>query len=233
MVAVLRANLSLRSSVCRHAIRLAACVALADLLARSMHWDRSYWAPMTAVIVLKPDFTSTLSRGLLRLGGTFAGLALATGLFAVLAPSAGVQICLIAVFMFVMRWAGGANYGVLVLALTGLVVLLFALIGIPPSEVIATRALNTLAGGLIALAANRLWPTWERTLIGESLAQLLDSYRDYFRVVREGYLSRGSNAALISPSGWTRCGRPAVWRVRTRRQRRSGFASKAASRPIA
>ena len=191
IVAVLRANLSLRSGVCRHAVRLAVCVALADLLARNMHWDRSYWAPMTAVIVLKPDFTTTLSRGVLRLAGTFAGLALATGLFAVLAPSAAVQILLIAVFMFVMRWAGGANYGVMVLALTGLVVLLFALIAIPPSEVIATRALNTLAGGLIALAANRLWPTWERTLIHESLAHLLDTYRAYFRVVREGYLNPG------------------------------------------
>lgn len=191
VVAVLRANLSLRSSVCRHAVRLAACVALADLLARNMHWDRAYWAPMTAAIVLKPDFTSTLSRGLLRLAGTFAGLALATGLFALLAPPALAQILLIAAFMFVMRWAGGANYGVMVLALTGLVVLLFAMIGIPPSQVIATRALNTLAGGLIALAANRLWPTWERTLINESLAQMLDSYRDYFRTVRDGYLHPG------------------------------------------
>jgi hypothetical protein len=146
---------------------------------------------MTAVIVLKPDFTSTLNRGLLRLAGTFAGLVLATGLFSVLTPSAGVQVLLIAVFMFVMRWAGGANYGILVLALTGLVVLLFALIGIPPSQVIATRALNTLAGGLIALTANRVWPTWERTLIYENLAQLLDSYRDYFRLVRDGYLNPG------------------------------------------
>jgi uncharacterized membrane protein YccC len=191
MVAVLRANLSLRSSVCRHAIRLAVCVALADFLARSLHWDRSYWAAMTAAIVLKPDFTSTLSRGLLRLAGTFTGLALATGLFAVLAPPVPAQILLIAAFMFVMRWAGGANYGVLVLALTSLVVLLFAMIGVPPAQVIAARALNTLAGGLIALAANRLWPTWERTLIHESLAQLLDAYRDYFRAVRDGYLHPG------------------------------------------
>src|SRR5262249_31883670 len=35
IVPVLRANLSLRSGVCRHAIRLAACVALADFLGRA------------------------------------------------------------------------------------------------------------------------------------------------------------------------------------------------------
>jgi uncharacterized membrane protein YccC len=190
-VAVLRANLSLRSSVCRHAVRLAVCVALADLLVRSLHWDRAYWAPMTAVIVLKPDFTSTLSRGLLRLAGTFAGLVLATALFALLAPSPPVQILLIWVFMFVMRWAGGANYGILVMALTGLVVLMFAMTGVPPAQVMMARALNTVAGGLIALAANRLWPTWERTLVHESLARLLDAYRDYLQTVRDGYLHPG------------------------------------------
>jgi uncharacterized membrane protein YccC len=191
VVAVLRANLSLQSSICRHAIRLAVCVALADFLARSMHWDRAYWAPMTAAIVLKPDFTTTLTRGLLRLLGTFAGLALATGLFALLVPPIAAQILLIAAFMFVLRWAGGANYGVLVFALTALVVLLFAMVGVPPGQVVVARALNTLAGGLIALAANRLWPTWERTLIRESLAQLLDAYREYFRTVRDGYLHPG------------------------------------------
>jgi len=194
VVAVLRANLSLRSSVCRHAIRLAACVALSDLLARSMHWDRAYWAPMTAAIVLKPDFTSTLSRGLLRLAGTFAGLVVATGLFGALAPALPAQVILITAFMFVMRWAGGANYGILVVPLTGLVVLLFAMTGVPPAQVVTARALNTLAGGLIALGANRLWPTWERTLVRESLAQLLDAYRAYFQAVRDGYLHPGIEA---------------------------------------
>ena len=190
-VAVLRANLSLKSAVCRHAVRLAACIAVCDLLARSLHWERSYWAAMTAVIVLKPDFTTTLTRGILRLAGTFAGLAVATALFALLAPAMTAQILLIVVYMLVMRWAGGANYGLLVVPLTGLVVLLFAIAGVPPEGVVMARALNTLAGGLIALAANRLWPTWERTLIQESLARLLDAYRDYFQAVRDAYLQPG------------------------------------------
>ena len=190
-VAVLRANLSLGSAVCRHALRLAACVAICDLLTRSLHWERSYWAAMTAAIVLKPDFTTTLTRGVLRLAGTFAGLAVATVLFALLAPGTPLQILFIAAYMFVMRWAGGANYGLLVVPLTGLVVLLFAISGVPPAQVVAARGFNTLIGGLIALAANRLWPTWERTLVHESLAHLLDAYREYFQAVRDAYLQPG------------------------------------------
>jgi uncharacterized membrane protein YccC len=79
----------------------------------------------------------------------------------------------------------------MVTALTGLVVLLFALSGTPPSEVIAARALNTVAGGFIALAAYRAWPTWERTQVPEALARLLDAYRGYFQAIRDAYVEPG------------------------------------------
>ena len=164
---------------------------IADTVARSIGWHRPYWAPMTVAIVLKPDFTTTFSRGVLRLAGTFTGLALATALFHWLSPSAMVQAVFIGIFMFLMRWAGPANYGVLVTALTALVVLLFAITGVAPAELIAARALYTVIGGTIALAAYRIWPTWERTQVPEALARLLDAYRAYFQAVRDAYLRPG------------------------------------------
>ena len=189
--AALRANLSLGSAAFRHAVRLAACVAIADILARYLGWQRAYWAPMTVAIVLKPDYSATHSRGVLRLAGTFAGLALATALFHLLAPAQIWQAALITAFVFLMRWSGTANYGLLVTPLTALVVFLFALGGTPPGDLMTARALNTVAGGIIALAAYRLWPTWERTQISESLAALFDAYRDYFQAVRDVYLRPG------------------------------------------
>ncbi len=63
-IARLRANLSLRSTAFRHAIRLAVCVGIGDTIGRSLNIERSYWLPMTVAIVLKPDFTSTFSRGI-------------------------------------------------------------------------------------------------------------------------------------------------------------------------
>jgi uncharacterized membrane protein YccC len=189
--AMLRANLTLDSPAFRHALRLAVCVAIADALTRILGWHRAYWAAMTVAIVLKPDFSTTFSRGVLRLAGTFAGLALATALFRFLSPTLTLQALLIVFFMFAMRWAGPANYGVFVAALTAMVVLLFAVAGIAPSDVIAARAINTVAGGVIALAAYRLWPTWERTQVPEALARLFDAYRVYFQAVRDAYLQPG------------------------------------------
>lgn len=191
VLAILRANLTLDSAAFRHALRLAICVVIADVIARGVGWHRPYWGPMTVAIVLKPDFSTTFSRGVLRFAGTFTGLALATVLFHVILPPLPLQVLLIAVFMFLMRWAGPANYGVMVTALTALVVLLFASTGIAPAELIGARALYTVIGGTIALAAYRIWPTWERTLVPEALARLLDAYRDYFQAVRDAYLQPG------------------------------------------
>jgi uncharacterized membrane protein YccC len=94
-----------------------------------------------------------------------------------------------------VRWLGPANFGILATAITTLVVLLFAVAGIAPAEVIAARALNTGFGGVIALLAYRLWPTWERTQVSEALARLLDAYRGYFQMVRDAYLQPDANFA--------------------------------------
>lgn len=182
-LATFRANLHLQSAAFRHAIRLAVCVGLGDALARGAGLQRSYWLPMTIAIVLKPDFTATFTR-VLRLSGTFAGLLLATALFHWLHPSALPEIALIAALMFALRWVGPANYGIFVIAVTALVVLLLAIAGVTPNAVMGARALNTVFGGAIALLAYWLWPTWERTQISETSAQMLDAYRLYFRSIR-------------------------------------------------
>ena len=186
--ALLRANLSLESSALRHALRMAVCVAIGELLGTLTGWTRAYWSPMTIAIVLKPDFTGTFSRGILRVAGTLIGLAFATALFHVLSPSLLVQVALIGLFAFLLRCFGPANYGVFVIALTALVVLLIALTGVVPGVVIAARGLNTIAGGMIALTAYALWPTWERTRLPEELAGMFDAYRVYFEAVRDAYV---------------------------------------------
>lgn len=182
-VATLRANLDLRSAIFRHAIRLAVCVALADAIGRSISWQRSYWLPMTVAVVLKPDFTTTLSRGALRLFGTYTGLILATLLYLALPHSAITQVLLVGTFTFFLRWVGPANYGVFSVVISGLIVFLIAETGVPPSEVVLERFLNTSAGGVFALLAYVLWPTWERKTVSDVMADMLDACRAYFHAV--------------------------------------------------
>jgi uncharacterized membrane protein YccC len=186
-LATLRANLNLESSTFRHAVRLAVMVAFGELLGRGFYWRRSYWIPMTMVLVLKPDFTTTFSRGFLRIGGTIAGLLLATALFHFLPSSVAMQIISIFVFTYLLRWVGPANYGIFAIAISALVVLLIAITGLSPREVILARGLNTAAGGALALLAYWVWPTWERTGISERVAQMLDAYGEYFVALKTPY----------------------------------------------
>ncbi|MDP9170419.1 MAG: FUSC family protein [Acidobacteriota bacterium] len=185
--AKLQANLSFESTAFRHAARLAACIAVGDTLGRVLKVQRTYWIPMTIAIVLKPDFTGTLSRGVLRISGTFAGLILATVLFHFVHTGIATDIALMAIFTFMLRWAGAANYGIFVTALSAMVVLLIATTGVAPHDVIRARAINTALGGAMAMIAYAIWPTWERTQAAAALAEMIEQYREYFRRVVAAY----------------------------------------------
>ncbi len=187
-LATLRANLTLESSAFRHAIRLSLCLAIGEVVAYQLHNGRSYWLAMTIVIVLKEEFAATFSRGLLRIGGTIFGLLLATGLFHFFAPGTAMRLLLAGIFMFLLRWAGVANYGVFTVAMSAFIVVMVSFAGVSPLQVIVVRGEMTCIGGVIALAAYLAWPTWERTRTGPMLAQVLESYRAYFHAVAEARL---------------------------------------------
>ncbi len=182
-LATLRANLDLGSSAFRHGVRLAVYVAIAVAIGRAINTQRNYWLPMTVAVVLKPDFTTTISRGVLRLCGTFAGLVLATVLFHLLPASALTQLFLVGAFTFLMRYIGPANYGLFSVAISGLIVFLIAATGVAPSQVVGQRAVNTAVGGVFALIGYAIWPTWARTGVSEAFANMLDRSRDYFQAV--------------------------------------------------
>src|SRR5712692_6432726 len=194
-MATLRANLNLQSSVFRHAIRLAALIAFGNTLERNFYWHRSYWLPMTIVLVLKPEFTTTFSRGLLRIGGTIVGLFLATALFRFLPDTVTVQLILIFVFTLLLRWVGPANYGIFAVAISAIVVLLIAITGVSPKELIWARGINTAAGGALALLGYWIWPAWERTQVSERIGEQLDAYREYFDSVVETYVGNETSSA--------------------------------------
>lgn len=195
-LATMRANLDIRSPIFRHAIRLAVCVGIADAIGRSINWERSYWIPMTVAVVLKPDFSSTFSRGVLRLLGTYAGLILATFLYHVVPQAVGAKVLLVGIFAFFLRWIGPANYGVLTIAISGLVVFLIAETGVPPAQAVLERFLNTTAGGVLALLVYTAWPTWERKAVPDAIADMLDASRNYFHAVTERFTSTDPEVSL-------------------------------------
>jgi len=184
-IAILRANLSPDSAVLRHSFRLAILVAGSDLFVRLAHIDRGYWVPLTVLVVLRPDFGTTFQRGVLRVVGTIIGLLVATALVHYVPGGDWYRIGLIALFCFGLRLAGVVNVAHSAVCLAGLVVVLLAVQGVPTHTAVASRALSTLAGGALAMAATLIRPSWERQYLGTKLADLLGAYRDYLAAIAD------------------------------------------------
>jgi uncharacterized membrane protein YccC len=184
----MRGNLTLSSSACRHALRLAVALGVATAVSRVLPGARSYWVAVTVLMVLKPDFSTTFVRGLGRIAGTLAGAVLATLLTVTLHPGPAALTGLVVVVAWGAFTFYAANYGVYAIFLTALVVFLAAFGGVPANAAVADRAVDTAIGGALALLAYASWPTWESTGIPQRLADLLEAESAFGTIVLRAYV---------------------------------------------
>lgn len=175
----LRANLRWHSVAFRHALRSAIVVTAGFALVHALQLDHGYWLPMTAAIVLKPDFGATATYGILRMLGTLAGLFVASLLLQWFLVSPVLRLIALAAACFVFREMAPRHYGLGVAALSGMLVLLLALAGEPAMPLVEARATATVAGCLLGLAAYLAWPSWERSRVRVALAGMLRAWSDY------------------------------------------------------
>ena len=121
---------ALDSTACRHALRLTVAIGIATAIYRFLHLPRGYWMPLTALLVLKPDFNDTFARGAARIAGTILGAGIAALIVTELRPRSAVVIVLLLAFV----WAGYAlfrmNYTIFTIAITGYVVFILKLSGV-------------------------------------------------------------------------------------------------------
>lgn len=182
-LATLRANLTPQSVAFRHAVRSAVCLSVALWAAHELKLEHGYWIPMTAAIVLRPDFAATFNFGLLRVVGTVLGLILTTALLHFMPHEPYGQLALMGVLCMGFRYLATAHYGIAVAALTGTVVIFLSFVGVNPSDAVLDRVINTALGSGMALLAYVLWPTWERGRARTALANMLAAYANYLRAL--------------------------------------------------
>lgn len=191
-LARMRANVPLGSAFGRHALRLALATAVAASAAHVFPGGRGYWITLTTVLILRPDFATTFSRGLQRIGGTLGGALLAAGIALALHPSVHLDALLALVFATLAFSFLSANYGVFSLCVTGYVVFLLAIVGQPDAPAVHDRLIATGIGGAIATVAMLVWPTWEAEVVSERLADLLEAQRGFAARVLTAYVDPGA-----------------------------------------
>jgi uncharacterized membrane protein YccC len=175
----LRANFTLRSTACRHALRSGIAVGIAMAMYEAWPIERGYWVALTALLVLRPEFHETFVRGLARVGGTLAGAGCATLINWAFQPGETAAAALVLVCVFAGYALVRANYADFSIFITGYVVFLLVLAGVPETEAARYRVVGTLAGGALALAVYGIWPSWEGGQARELIAELLDAHRGY------------------------------------------------------
>lgn len=177
----LRANLTLRSTAFRHAVRLGAALVIASLLEHlvPLPLQRGYWIPLTILFILRPDFTATFSRSVARFLGTIGGVVLADVLILLIRPSPPLLALFAIVTAYLSFSLFSASYALFSVFITMEVIFLLTFIIPQPFTLADSRVLATAIGGSVALLVYLLWPTWERSQVAEQLARRLDALRAY------------------------------------------------------
>jgi hypothetical protein len=183
----LRANLTLDSTACRHALRLSVTLAIATAIYRIAGLPRGYWMPLTALLVLKPEFHDTFARGIARIAGTLLGAAFATLIARTIPLGTHGLTVLVLGFVGAGYALVRASYAAFTVCITGYVVFLLMLAGVPELTAVTYRIEYTAAGGFLALLVYGLWPTWTGTEVRPALAGLLDSHSQYVEALLDAY----------------------------------------------
>jgi uncharacterized membrane protein YccC len=187
----LRAAIGASTEAGRHALRLAVVAAIGEIVALASGLPHGYWIVLTIVIVLRPDYTSTIYRSVQRAVGTVigAGLGIATALL--LHVGTAAVVAAVGVTMTIAYAVFAANYLLYAVFLTDFVVVLLALIGQTAEHTAVTRLVGTAVGGALALIGYLAWPTWAAGSAQQKLAQLFEAQGRYASLVLRAYMRLG------------------------------------------
>lgn len=182
---LIRANFSTDSSAFRHAVRLAVIVPLSTLLGSVLGLPRSYWLPFAVAVILKPDYSTLVKRGLGRLVGTMLGATIAAVLASEFSANRTATLVLVAVIAWLAYSTWAASFSVAIGFVTALILILLS---ISSNDTIGTaldRLLDVSVGGALAVIAYLVWPTSPRAGVSQAESKLFQGLHDYLSVVAQ------------------------------------------------
>lgn len=153
----LRDELLIRRNSMLYVLRLSLVLLISTAIYRYYHVRNGYWIPMTAVLVLKPQWAHTLSRGIARMVGTVAGAGFALLLAKLLPFPTGMLPLLIIVSTWGCYALQAVNYAAFSFFITLYIVFLFRFGGFSETAAAHIRLVNTVVGGALALIIDWLW----------------------------------------------------------------------------
>ncbi|SKB34227.1 FUSC family protein [Daejeonella lutea] len=186
-IKLLKDNLTFKSSMFRHSIRVALMCLIGYLVSKLFPFGHhSYWILLTILVILKPAFSLTKQRNVQRLIGTLCG-GVAGALILIFVKDQFTLFILLMVFMVGMFSFQRLNYVVSVLFMTPYTLILFSFLGENNISIAQERIIDTFIGSFIALAASFIiLPNWEyRNLRNFMREALIANYHYLVNVANE------------------------------------------------
>jgi len=175
-----RDNLSLKSSVFRHALRMSTVLSATYFALRTIdfHPNGTYWILLTILVILKPGFALSQERNVQRLVGTLLGGIIGAAVLMTVRDETALFVLLIAFFLTAFSLFR-INYIASVIFMTPYVLILLSFNGMSGFEMAKERVMDTLIGSSIAfLSSYVVFPNWESSQFAHNMrALLLANYR--------------------------------------------------------
>ncbi|MFY7845573.1 FUSC family membrane protein [Chryseobacterium gambrini] len=188
---VLRNNISLSSSHFRHALRITIALLLGYLfsLFQFLGIGHTYWILITIVAILKPAYSITKQRNLLRLYGTVAGAVIAYGILHFIHINEVLFTILLLSMIMCFSFLKG-KYFWAVLFMTIYIFLSFNFLSPGKVNIIfKDRIVDTIIAAIItSLVAYIVLPVWEHTQNLDLMKKSAEANLSYFQSVISKFL---------------------------------------------
>lgn len=177
-------NLSFRSNIFRHSLRIALAALSAYTVGLFFPLGHSYWILLTVIVILKPAYGLTKKRNVERLLGTVIGAAAGAALLFLVKDRIFILV-LMAVAMVAAYSFLRIRYFLSMIFMTFYLLLMFHLLD--PNDftsILKDRVIDTVIGSALAFTFNLLLPPiWEREQIEEFMSRVLQDNQAYYESV--------------------------------------------------
>lgn len=177
-------NLTFKSNVFRHSMRVAIVCFIAFIFARNFYTGNySYWILLTIIVILKPAFSQTKKRNADRIIGTIAGGLLGIMILHLIEDKSALFWIMVVFMLFSYSFAR-LRYVVSVFFMTPYILIVYNFVGENDHMILQERILDTFIGaGIATLGSYFLLPSWESNKIKEIAADLIYKNILYFQHV--------------------------------------------------
>ena len=183
---VLLQNFSLKSNHFRHAIRLTTALLIGYIISKLpfLHVEKTFWILITILAIMRPAYSITKQRNILRLYGTFCG-AIVGLLVIYFVNSEAAQLIIFLVCLTLTFSLLKDQYAWSVFFMTIYIFQMFHFMKPGPFENLFVERLKDtiIAGVIVFMVSKLLLPVWEHQKNKDFMIKYLNANKRYFDVI--------------------------------------------------